>query len=226
MFKKVLMLAISGGLFTVLTYCGAARAAGLGGNYVVQASGTAYFFTCQSSDVSCTSYPLFGQGTTEVLHFTMAGSASFVNGKNTAVNLTLNLGGEDDNSTQAQNDTNELICYLNQPGDLFYTPAAGNSPAMLTVTYQYNNGKGDKCIGPNGLPVGGVYEQGDVLPFNFYPYGPATSGGVLISNYTYLTTGGTNIGSNPNGWKDGGYPDSHVVTGLSVSGQLTGGPNP
>jgi hypothetical protein len=216
MLKKMLSVAISGCL-AVLACSGAARAGTFTGTFLVQAGGTAHFFTCQSSDVSCAAYPLYGQGTTEVLHFTMAGSATFKNGTNTAVNLTLNLGGEDDNSTNAASDSNELICYLTQPGDLFYTAATGSTPAMLTVTYQYNYGKGDSCIGPNGLPTGGVYEQGDVIPFNFYPNSliPGTAG-VIISNYTLATTG-----NGSNGWKDGGYPDSHVISGMSANGQVT-----
>src|ERR1700677_3157904 len=78
----------------------------LNGAYVVQASGTAYFFTATN-------------GTTEVLHYTMGGTATFADTKNIAVNLTLNLGGEDDNSSQGE--YNELICHLTVPGDLFYT---------------------------------------------------------------------------------------------------------
>jgi hypothetical protein len=232
MLKKTLAMAISGYLFAVLIYSGPARATppyNLTGSFVVQASGTAYFFTCQTASTSCSTYPLFGQGTTEVLHFTMAGSATFINGSNSAVNLTLNLGGEDDNSTDAANDVNELICYLTQPGDLFYTAGTSAAPPMLTVTYH----SGDTCIGPNGLPTGGVSEAGDIIPFNFYPYlplpaspypAPAT-GGVIVSNYTYLTTtpSGTTpvIGSNPQGWKDGGYPDSDVISGVSATGQVT-----
>lgn len=211
MLKKLLPVTISG-LFAVLIYCGPARASSLGGNFVVQASGTAYFFTSG------------GQGSTEVLHFAMAGSASFINGKNTAVNITLNLGGEDDNSTDAAHDTNELICYLTQPGDLFYTAGTSGTPAMLTITYQ----TGDNCAGPNGLPVGGVYEGGDIIPFNFYPYGPTMTGGVIVGNYTYITNGGLSLGiaNYPHGWKDAGYPDSHVMYGLSATGQLTGGATP
>jgi hypothetical protein len=226
MLKQMWAVAI-GGLFAVLNYFGPARATphlDLTGSFLVQASGTAYFFTCQTASTSCGgNATIYGQGTTEVLHFTMAGSATFKEGTNSAVNLTLNLGGEDDNSTNAASDSNELVCYLTQPGDLFYTAAAGSTPAMLTVTYQYNSGNGDKCIGPNNLPTGGVYEQGDVIPFNFYPissdpqnHWPSVTGGVIISNYILSTTG--NGGS---AWKDGGYPDSHVIAGMSATGQLT-----
>jgi hypothetical protein len=207
MLKKISALVV-GGLFAALTYSGAARAAGLSGNFVVQASGTAYFYTSPQTTA--------GQGTTEVLHFSMAGAVSYSNGKNTAANLTLNLGGGDDNSTDAINDTNELTCYLTQPGDLFYTAGTGSTPAMLTVTYQ----NGDNCAGPNGLPTGGVYEGGDIIPFNFYSLSPSTSGGVIVSNYTYLTNGGTVIANYPHGWKDGGYPDSHVIYGMSATGQV------
>ena len=59
----------------------------LNGSFVVQAGGTAYFYN--SSGVF---------GATEVLHFTMAGSASFSHGSNTAFNITLNLGGEDEDA--------------------------------------------------------------------------------------------------------------------------------
>jgi len=219
MLKKMLAVAI-GGLFAVPIYFGPARAMQpeLTGSFLVQASGTAYFFTCQTPSTSCGGNGMiYGQGTTEVLHFTMAGTATFKDGTNSAVNVTLNLGGEDDNSTNAASDSNELICYLTQPGDLFYTAATGSTPAMLTVTYNYNSGNGDKCIGPNNLPTGGVYEQGDVIPFNFYPISwfPVT-GGVIISNYTLATTG-----NGGNAWKDGGYPDSHVIAGMSATGQLT-----
>jgi hypothetical protein len=227
MLKNMWAVAITG-LLTVLAYSGPARAASpLTGSFLVQASGTAYFFTCQTpptpTNESCADVipgsPNYssGQGTTEVLHFTMAGSATFANGLNTSVNLTLNLGGEDDNSTNAASDSNELICYLTQPGDLIYTAATGSTPAMLTVTYNYNNGNGDTCNGPNNLPSGGVYEQGDVIPFNFYPSSNLpSSGGVIISNYSLSTTGG-----GANGWKDGGYPDSHVIVGMSATGQVT-----
>jgi hypothetical protein len=216
--KKMLVVAISG-LLAVLIYSGPARAArpapNLTGSFLVQASGTAYFYTSPQTSA--------GQGTTEVLHFTMAGSATFVNGSNSAVNLTLNLGGGDDNSTDAVNDTNELICYLTQPGDLFSTAGTGSTPPMLTVTYN----DGDTCAGPNGLPTGGVYEGGDIIPFNFYPYSP-TTGGVIVGNYTYITNGGLSLGvaNYPHGWKDGGYPNSHVMYGLSATGQVTPIPSP
>src|SRR5271167_550542 len=70
--RKTLAVGISGlfavGVFAVLIYSGPAQSAPpsppLGGSYVVQASGTAYFYTNTN-------------GQTEVLHFTMAGSASF-----------------------------------------------------------------------------------------------------------------------------------------------------
>lgn len=132
----------------------------LNGGYVVQASGTAYFYTTAN-------------GTTEVLHYTMGGTASFANSTNTSTNITLNLGGEDDNSTQGE--YNELICYLTEPGDLFYTSASGGTPATLTVTYH----NGDQCGNPAGINNsgigagnGGVSELGKLIPFNFYPSSP------------------------------------------------------
>ena len=191
----------------------------LNGNVVVQASGTVFFYT-----------PAGANGTTEVLHVTMAGSAYFVEGTNTATNLILNLGGEDDYSSDGE--YNELICYLTQPGDLFYTPIASNgAPAMLTVTYH----NGDKCGNPAGISNsgigpgnGGVSEMGKVIPFNFYPTAPGGGtngpGGVIISNYDYLTTGGTISGNYPNGWNDGGSSfasGTHVAYGFSVTGQVT-----
>ncbi len=109
----------------------------LNGSYAVQASGTAYFYTATN-------------GQTEVLHYTMAGSAIFADSRNIGVNLTLNLGGEDDYSSFG--DYNELICYLTVPGDLFYTPSSGSTPALLTVTYQ----AGDTCGNPNGVSNTGV----------------------------------------------------------------------
>ena len=198
----------------------ASNPAGLDGSFVVQASGTAYFYT-----------PTGTTGTTEVLHYTMAGSATFSKDKNTAVNLTLNLGGEDDYSSQGEYD--ELICYLTAPGDLFYTPGSGSTPAMLTVTYQ----SGDTCGNPAGIGNtgigpgnGGVSESnnglGKQIPFNFYPTFP--KGGLIISNYTYLTLGGNVGGSYPNAWSDSGssyagVPNaySHPIYGMSVTGQLT-----
>jgi hypothetical protein len=184
----------------------------MNGSYVVQASGTAYFYTTTN-------------GTTEVLHYTMGGSASFADGKNTGVNLTLNLGGEDDNSSQGE--YNELICYLTVPGDLFYTASSGSTPGTLTVTYQ----NGDRCGNPAGINNtgigpgnGGVSELGKWIPFNFYPSG--SKGGIIVSNYDYLTTGGTSSANYPKGWIDSGsyYGDgtgSHVAYGFSVTGQLT-----
>src|SRR5579862_783894 len=50
------------------------------GTYVVQASGTVFFYT-----------PAGQNGTTEVLHYTMGGTASFANGYNLTTNLTVNL---------------------------------------------------------------------------------------------------------------------------------------
>lgn len=182
------------------------------GNYVVQASGTAYFFTMTN-------------GSTEVLHYTMAGSASFTNGTNRAVNLTLNLGGEDDNSSQGE--YNELVCYLTVPGDLFYNSGGGNGPATLTVTYH----NGDMCGNPAGINNtgigpgnGGVSELGNWIPFNYYP--SSSTGGLIVSNYTYLTSGGTSFGNYPHGWIDsgsifGGGSGSHVAYGFSATGQLT-----
>jgi hypothetical protein len=184
----------------------------LNGSYLVQANGTVYFYTATN-------------GTTEVLHYTMGGTASFANTKNIGVNLTLNLGGEDDNSTQGE--YNELICYLTEPGDLFYTASSGSTPAMLTVTYH----NGDQCGNPAGINNtgigpgnGGVSELGNWIPFNFYPGSPG--GGVIVSNYTYLTTGGASFANYPKGWIDsgssfGGGTGSHVAYGFSVTGQLT-----
>jgi hypothetical protein len=219
MLKKMLAVAI-GGLFAVLIYSGRARATGLppfnlNGSFVVQAGGTAYFYN-----------PTGTYGATEVLHFTMAGSASFSRGNNTAVNLTLNLGGEDDSSSSGE--YNELICYLTQPGDLFYTAGSGSTPATLTVTYQ----AGDTCGNPNGVSNtgigsgnGGVSEAGNWIPFNFYP---SLTGGLIVSNYTYLTSGGTVSATYPHGWIDSGSfgsppngTGSHVAYGFSVTGQLT-----
>lgn len=80
----------------------------------------------------------------------MGGTASFANSSNIGVNLTLNLGGEDDNSTQGE--YNELICYLTEPGDLFYTASSGSAPAMLTVTYH----NGDQCGNPAGISNSGI----------------------------------------------------------------------
>lgn len=184
----------------------------LNGAYVVQASGTAYFYTVAN-------------GSTEVLHYTMGGTASFADTKNIGVNITLNLGGEDDNSTQGE--YNELVCYLTEPGDLFYTANSGGTPAMLTVTYH----NGDQCGNPAGinntgigLGNGGVSELGKWIPFNFYP--SSAKGGVIVSNYSYLTTGGTSSANYPKGWIDsgssyGGGTGSHVAYGFSVTGQLT-----
>jgi hypothetical protein len=160
----------------------------LNGSYVVQASGTAYFYTVTN-------------GSTEVLHYTMGGTASFANSTNIGANITLNLGGEDDNSSQGE--YNELICYLNQPGDLFYTANTGSTPAMLTVTYH----NGDQCGNPAGINNsgigagnGGVSELGKWIPFNFYP--SSSKGGVIVSNYDYLTTGGASSANYPKGWID------------------------
>jgi hypothetical protein len=219
MFRKMLAVAISS-VFAVLIYSGAARATlvhGLNGNFLVQTSGTAYFFN-----------PTGVFGATEVLHFTMTGSVSFAGGNNTAANLTLNLGGESDSSSAGE--YNELICYLTQPGDLFYTAGSGNTPATLTVTYQ----TGDTCGNPSGVNNtgigpgnGGVSEAGNLIPFNFYPN---SVGGVLISNYTYITNGGGALGpaNYPHGWIDSGAfgtppngTGSHVAYGFSVTGQLT-----
>jgi hypothetical protein len=186
----------------------------LNGSFAVQASGTVYFYT-----------PANSNGTTEVLHYTMGGSASFADTKNIATNITLNLGGEDDNSSQGE--YNELICHLIEPGDLFYTASSGNAPAMLTVTYH----NGDHCGNPAGINNtgigpgnGGVSELGKWIPFNFYSSGP--QGGVIVSNYDYLTTGGTSSANYPHGWIDsgsyyGGGTGSHVAYGFSVTGQLT-----
>ena len=224
LYKRILLIAVSTvvivavisvvpGMKRMVVPAHASGVYWLNGSFVVQSSGTAYFYTA-----------LGNNGTTEVLHFTMAGTATFNYGTNTAVNLTLNLGGEDDNSSQGE--YNELICYLTVPGDLIYTPASGSTPAMLTVTYQ----NGDTCGNPAGinntgigLGNGGVSELGKQIAFNFYP---TSNGGVIISNYTYLTTGGAVGGNYPKGWIDsgsyyGGGTGSHVVYGLSVTGQLT-----
>ncbi len=225
--KKMLAVATSGlfavGLFAVLIYSGRARATptpppqNLTGSFVVQAGGTAYFTN-----------PTNVYGMTEVLHFTMAGSATFDrHGNNSAVNLTLNLGGEDDYSSAGG--YNELICYLTQPGDLFYTAGSGSTPATLTVTYQ----AGDTCGNPNGLGNtglgsgnGGVSELGNLIPFNFYP---SLTGGLIVSNYTSYTNGGAGGNNYPHGWIDSGSTyqsppngsGSHVAYGFSVTGQLT-----
>jgi hypothetical protein len=204
-------------LFAVQGYSGPVPTSppSLSGGFVVQASGTAHFYN-----------PTDVYGSTEVLHFTIAGSASFSRGNNTAVNLTLNLGGEDDYSSEGE--YNELICYLTQPGDLFYTAGSGSTPAKLTVTYQ----AGDTCGNPNGVSNtgigtgnGGVSEAGNWIPFNFYP---SSTGGLIVSNYTYLTSGGTVSASYPHGWVDSGSfgsppngTGSHVAYGFSVTGQLT-----
>jgi hypothetical protein len=220
MFKKILLAA--SGLFAVAAFAVQAYSGtlpvlvpGFTGSYVVQANGTGYFYN-----------PTGTYGQTEVLHFAVAGSATFKNGKNTAVNLTLNLGGEDDYSSAGE--YNELICYLTQPGDLFYTAGSGNTPALLTITYQ----NGDTCGNPDGVGNtgvgpgnGGVSEYGNLIPFNFYPN---WNGGVIVSNYTYLTNGGTVSPSYPHGWIDSGSygtppngTGSHVAYGFSVTGQLT-----
>jgi hypothetical protein len=184
----------------------------LNGSYVVQASGTAYFYTVTN-------------GSTEVLHYTMGGTASFADSTNIGAHLTLNLGGEDDNSSQGE--YNELICYLTAPGDLFYTAPTATAPAMLTVTYH----NGDQCGNPAGINNsgigpgnGGVSEFGKWIPFNFYP--SSSKGGVIVSNYDYLTTGGASSANYPKGWIDsgssfGGGTGSHVAYGFSVTGQLT-----
>jgi hypothetical protein len=190
----------------------AQSSAPLNGSFAVQANGTVYFYTVTN-------------GTTEVLHYTMGGTASFANTRNIGVNLTLNFGGEDDNSSQGE--YNELICYLTVPGDLFYTASSGSTPAMLTVTYQ----NGDKCGNPAGINNtgigpgnGGVSELGNWIPFNFYA--TSAQGGVIVSNYSYLTSGGAISANYPHGWIDsgssyGGGTGSHVAYGFSVTGQLT-----
>jgi hypothetical protein len=65
---------------------------------------------------------------------------------------------------------------------------------------------------------------GKWIPFNFYPSGP--QGGIIVSNYDYLTTGGASSANYPKGWIDsgsyyGGGTGSHVAYGFSVIGQLT-----
>jgi hypothetical protein len=220
MSKKLLATTI-GGLLAVLFGFGPAQAMpgynNLNGSFVLQASGTAYFYN-----------PTGVYGATEVLHFAMAGSVSFAGAKSTSVNLTLNLGGEDDSSSAGE--YNELICYLTQPGDLFYTAGSGSTPATLTVTYQ----AGDTCGNPSGvnntgigLGNGGVSEAGNLIPFNFYP---SSTGGLIVSNYTYITNGGGSLGpaNYPHDWIDSGSfgsppngTGSHVAYGFSVTGQLT-----
>ncbi|HUN58794.1 MAG TPA: hypothetical protein VMU41_11810 [Candidatus Binataceae bacterium] len=216
MLKKMLGVAV-GGLAAVLIGFGLAQAgpsapASFNGNYLVQASGTVY-------------YPYIGdapQGvsanTQQAQHFSMAGSASFMNGNNTAVNLTLNLGGasvyEGTSSFWSQSG-NDVICYLTTPGDLVYTPGSGTTPAMLTVT---SVGGNDTCGQPSGEGVNS--EVGKVIPFNFYPYSLPTTGGLIVSNYTHITTGGGSLppGSYPNAFIDSyGNP----AYDYSVTGQLT-----
>ena len=191
----------------------ASNPTGLNGTFVVQASGTAYFNPYQSDQ------PVLG---TEVLHFTMAGVATYSNGSNTAANLTLNLGGEDDASSNAG--YNELICYLTEPGDLFYTAGSATAPATLTVTYHAGdqcgnpNGLGNTGIGPNG--GGGVSEAGKTITFNLYP--GTSPAGVIVSNYTSYTSGSSGGNNYAQGWIDSGaYGEgSNVAYGFSVVGNI------
>jgi hypothetical protein len=121
MLRKMLVVAI-GGLFAVLIYSKPAPAdagySGLNGSFLVQASGTAYFPYMEGFP------PGASTNSQEVLHFTMAGSATFKGGTNTAVNLTLNLGTVSTyENTTGYWDSNDVICYLNAPGDLITLPA-------------------------------------------------------------------------------------------------------
>lgn len=207
--KKVLAVAISGlavvGLFAVLAHSGSPPPS-LTGSFLVQASGTAYFPYMEG-------YPTGSSpNDQEVLHFTMAGSATFWRGTATAVNLTLNLGTVSTyENTTSYWDSNDVICYFNAPGDLIYTPAKGTTPAMLTVTStSYTL---DTCGSPDGQHVNS--EVGKVIPFNFYPN---LTGGIIVSNYTYATTGGTTSPNYPNAFIDtSGSP----ATDFSATGQLT-----
>jgi hypothetical protein len=211
MSKKVLVVAM-GSLFAVLIYSGPVPAgygwygSGLNGTYLVQASGTAYFPYMEGYP------PGASQNSQEVLHFTVAGTATFKGGTNTAVSLTLNLGGDSTyGGTTSYWPGNDVICYLNAPGDLFYTPGSGSTPAMLTITS--TSYTADSCGAPNGLLVNS--EVGKVIPFNFYP---SLSGGLIVSNYTYATTGGATAPNYPNAFIDtSGSP----ATDFSVTGQLT-----
>jgi hypothetical protein len=211
MLKKMLAMT-TGGLFAVLIYSGAARATpayGLNGSFLVQASGTTYFPYIGDAPAGVS------PNTQQVQHFTLAGSATFVNGKNTAVNLTLNLGGDsvyENTSSFWSQSGNDVICSLTVPGDLHYAAGSGNTPATLTVTSQVGS---DTCGQPSGEGVNS--EVGKVIPFNFYPN---VTGGVIVSNYTYVTTGGGLLGPGnyPNGFIDSyGNP----AYDFSVTGQLT-----
>ena len=210
MLKKMLAVVI-GGLFAALIYSGPAQAAALSGRFIVQASGTAYFPAVGNPPNGTPAY--YQQ---EVLHFTMAGSATFVNGNNTAVDLTLNLGGvtayENTPSFWAYSG-NDVICHFTHPGDLSYTAGTGSTPAMLTVKTAFYTG----CMQPSGLTA--ISEQYKVIPFNYYPYSAAAAaGGVIVSNYTYATAGGTTPFNYPNAFIDA-FGDA--AYDFSAIGQVT-----
>lgn len=218
--KTMRVVAISGffalGLFAVLAYSGPAwsgpttKAPTLDGSYLVRASGTAYFPYIGDPPTGIGSNPQ------QAVHFTMAGSATFKNGVNTAVNLTLNLGGlstYEGTSSFWSYSGNDVVCYFTTPGDLVYTPpSASTTPpntAMLTVKPTVDTG----CGQPSGEHVNS--EKGKVIPFNFYP---DESGGVIVSNYTYTTAGGTTPGNYPNGFIDA-Y--GNTAYDFSATGKLT-----
>src|SRR5271156_2649404 len=146
MLKKMLTVTMSG-LFVVLIYSGQARAhSGFSGSFLVQASGTAYFPYIGSFPTGVS------PNVQQVLHFTMAGSATFKNGTNTAVNLTLNLGGVSsyENSTSFWAASgNDVVCHFVTAGDLTYNPPAGTTPAMLIVSPGAYNAN-DYCGQPSG----------------------------------------------------------------------------
>jgi len=132
------------------------------------------------------------------------------------VNLTLNLGGLTTyQGTTFSFDGNDVICYLNTAGDLIYIPG---KPATLTVT----SNTGDTCMGPSGSQIGILSEVGKVIPFNFYP---TLTGGVMVTNYTYVTTTSSSntpvVGLYPNAFNDA-YGDP--ATDFSAIGRLTGTP--
>ncbi len=213
MLKKMLAVAISG-FFAVLAYSGPARATSpcnLNGSFVVQASGTAYFPAVGDPPNGTPAY--YQQ---EVLHFTMAGSATFVNGANTAVDLTLNLGGVtayEDTMSFWSYSGNDVICHFTHPGDLSCTAATSSTPAMLTVKTAFYTG----CMQPSGLT--NVSEQYKVIPFNFYPTQSSTvPAGVIVSNYTYATAGGTSAFNYPNAFIDA---FGNAAYDFSAIGQVT-----
>jgi hypothetical protein len=218
MVKKMLIVMMSG-LFAVLIYSGQARAhnSGFSGSFLVQASGTAYFPYIGS-------YPTgVSPNVQQVLHFTMAGSATFNKGTNTAVNLTLNLGGvssyEDSTSFWAASG-NDVICHFVTAGDLTYNAPSGTTPAMLIVSPGAYNAN-DYCAQPSGFGAGPTYvvgEWGKVIPFNYYPSSLMGTAGLIISNYSCATAGGPC----PSGYANG-FTDSFGDTAIdfSATGQVT-----